>query len=328
MSNNKALATKKETIDIVLNKVREFQNSGELIFPKNYIPENALKSAWLQIQETTDKEGRPALDVCTRNSVANALLKMVTLSLNPAKSQCYFIVYGNKLIAQRSYFGSMHVAKMVEPNISDIVAEVVYEGDIFEFEKVRGTTRITKHVQKLENIEKGIIKAAYATVIYKNGDEKSIIMTMKDIKKAWTMSKTKPIDDKGNIKAGSTHDKFTAEMCKKTVINRICKPIINSSDDSSIIAKFAKETDAELVEAEVEEEINENANQELIDIEDEVVEPEYTVDNEETATVEESEPKQPEKKPEKTKRSSKQQKNKEPNLVDMIEAEPQEDLPY
>jgi len=96
-------------------------------------------------------------------------------------------------------------------------------------------------------------------------------MTIDEIKQAWKQSNTHPIDDKNNIRVGTTHDKFMAEMCKKTVINRICKPIFNGSDDSNIIAWYAKQTDADLVEAEVEEEIAEKANQELIDVE---VEPE------------------------------------------------------
>lgn len=80
------------------------------------------------------------------------------------------------------------------------------------------------------------------------------------------MSKMYPVDDKGNIKGGSTHDKFMAEMCIKTVINRICKPIINSSSDSNIVAKFAAQTDAEFRELDVQEEIEENANKQVIDV--------------------------------------------------------------
>jgi recombination protein RecT len=201
----------------------------------------------------------------------NSLLKMVIQGLNPAKNQCYFVVFGTKLVLMRSYFGSIHVAKSVDERIEDIVADVVYEGDEFEYEKLRGKTRITTHKQKLENIEKAKIKAAYATVIYKDGRDESVIMTIDEIKQAWKQSNIHPIDDKGNIKLGTVHDKFMAEMAKKSVINRICKPIFNGSDDSNLVAYYAKQTDADLVEAEVEEEIAEKANQELIDVE---VEPE------------------------------------------------------
>ena len=199
---------------------------------------------------------------------------MVIQGLNPAKNQCYFVVFGTKLVLMRSYFGSIHVAKSVDERIEDIVADVVYEGDEFEYEKLRGKTRIITHKQKLENIEKAKIKAAYATVIYKDGRDESVIMTIDEIKQAWKQSNTHPIDDKNNIRVGTTHDKFMAEMCKKTVINRICKPIFNGSDDSNIVAWYAKQTDADLVEAEVEEEIAEKANQELVDVEVEAIDSE------------------------------------------------------
>lgn len=146
MSNQ--LAVRKETIDIVTARVREFQNKGELYFPSNYIPENALKSAWLTIQETEDKNKKPALEVCTKESIANALLSMVIQGLNPDKKQCYFIVYGNKLQLQRSYFGSMAVAKSVDIYIEDIYGMVIYGGDEFEYEISKGKKIVTKHTKK------------------------------------------------------------------------------------------------------------------------------------------------------------------------------------
>lgn len=265
---------KKDTVDVVAAKIRQFQERGELQLPPNYSAENAMKAAWLELQEVKDKEDRPALSVCTRDSIANALLRMAVQGLNPAKNQCYFVAYGKKLVLMRSYFGSMHVAKSVNPDIEDIFGEVVYKGDEFEFEKRRGKTVISKHKQKLENMKKENIIASYATILYKDGREESVIMTIDEIKQAWKQSATHPVDASGKIKAGSTHDKFTAEMCKKTVINRACKPIINSSDDSNLVVRMAKETDAEFAEAEVAQEIEENANTETIDIEASVIEDE------------------------------------------------------
>lgn len=264
MSNQ--LAVRKETIDVVTAKVKEFQNKGELYFPSNYVPENALKSAWLMIQETEDKNKKLALEVCSKESIANALLSMVIQGLNPDKKQCYFIVYGNKLQMQRSYFGSMAVAKSVNSCIDDIYGMVVYEDDEFEYEIIKGKKIVTKHKQKLQNVQKEKIVAAYACVLYKSGKEDSEVMTIDEIKQAWKMSKMYPVDEKGNIKGGSTHDKFMSEMCIKTVINRICKPIINSSSDSNIIAKFAAQTDSDFRESEIQEEIEENANKQVIDI--------------------------------------------------------------
>lgn len=266
MANSTALA-KKETIDIVTARIKRLQNNGELRFPENYSPENALKSAWLVIQETVNIDKRPVLEVCTQTSIANSLLSMVIQGLNPDKKQCYFIAYGKKLLCQRSYFGSEHVAKTVDPEIVDVYGKTVYADDEFEYEIKHGKEVVTLHKQKLANIRKDKIVGAYATILYKDGRELSTVMTIDQIKQSWKQSQMRPVDDKGNIKVGSTHDKFTSDMCEKTAINKVCKYVINSSDDKSIVAKFAKAMDAELKEAEVEEEIGQKANKDLIDIE-------------------------------------------------------------
>lgn len=285
LSNEIALF-KKTDMEAITKRVQQFINNGELTLPADYSPENAMKSAWLMLQETVDRDKRPALQVCTRESVYNALLGMAVQGLNPDKKQCYFIVYGNKLMCQRSYFGSMHVAKMVDPDIVDIYAQTVYADDEFEYEIRHGKEVVTKHVQKLQNIQPDKIIGAYATIVYKDGRELSTVMTFDQIKQAWKQSQMKPVDDKGNIKAGSTHDKFTADMCEKTVINKACKYVINSSSDKSIVGRFAREMDAELKEAEIDQEITDNANQEFIDID-------YTVtDATEATTDPEPEPAQ------------------------------------
>ena len=269
---NELALVKRDTVDIVSKKVREFQERGEINFPASYSPENAMKSAWLVLQETYDKNKKRALEACTRDSIANSLLSMVVQGLNPDKKQCYFIVYGNQLTLQRSYFGSMAVAKRVCPEIKDIIADVVYRGDGFSYEKAHGKTIVTTHTQSIENIDKNNIIAAYCTIIYKDGTDESAVMTLEQIKQAWKQSKMYPIDDNGNIKSGTTHDKFTEEMCKKTVINRACKAIINSSDDSSIVVRMAKSAENDAEYAAVREEDKQNANKQEVVIDD------YTVD--------------------------------------------------
>ncbi|MGJ0847461.1 recombinase RecT [Tissierella praeacuta] len=289
MSNNQVAVQKQKQIDVVdevAKRVRTFETRGELTFPENYIPENALKSAYLVLQETTDRDKKPVLKTCSNASIANSLLSMVVQGLNPDKQQCYFIAYGNKLVLQRSYFGAMHVAKTVDPNIEDIYAAAVYEDDDFEYEIKHGKERVIKHTQKLANKDKDKIIGAYATILYKDGKELSTVMTMDQIKQAWSKSSMKPVDDKGNIKPFSTHGQFTEEMAKKTVINRACKYVINSSSDTNIITKFAKELDIDIAEAETEAIIEENANQEYLDFDEDTGE---IIDMEDDEIEEESE---------------------------------------
>lgn len=259
MANDLALI-KKDTVDVVASRIKEFQEKGEIHFPPNYSPENAMKSAWLQLQEIKDKNNRPALEACTRDSVANALLDMVVQGLSPAKKQGYFIVYGNSLNFMRSYFGTMAVTKRLN-GVEDIFAQVIYEGDDFEFTIQKGTKKIVKHSQKLENIDINKIVGAYCTIIYDGGKEFTEIMTKKQIDQAW--SKTK-------MKSNSVHREFPEEMAKRTVINRTCKLFANTSDDSDLlIESFNRSTEAEYAggpEEEAQHEIDENANTESIDI--------------------------------------------------------------
>lgn len=245
-------------IDLVEKRIRTFQQSGELDLPANYSPSNAMKSAWLVIQETKDRAGKPAVEVCTRESMANALLDMIVQGLNPAKNQCYFIVYGEHLACQRSYFGDMHLARTLRPDIRDIFADVVYADDILEYEKVRGRTVITRHSQKLQNIDPKKLVAAYCTVVYEDC-ENTTIMTLEECKQSWKKSKMSAVGADGQINEKSTHGQFTAEMMKKTVIRKACKTIINSSDDSTIIRlsrQLEKQEHEELVEAEIREHAN------------------------------------------------------------------------
>ena len=267
MGNELALL-KQGTVDVVAKKVKEFQEKGELALPSNFSADNALKSAWLMLQGLTNKNGAPVLEACTKDSIANSLLDMVVQGLTPAKKQGYFIAYGRNLVFQRSYFGTMAVTKRVS-GAKDIVAQIVYKDDEFEYEINAGRKRVIHHKQKLANVANDKIIGAYCTIIF-NDREFTEIMSIDEIKAAWAMSKQK---------GGGTHENFTQEMAKKSVINRTCKMYINSSDDSSLLVQHAKETDEELIDEEllIKEEIAENANSEIIDVEYQEVPDEKTI---------------------------------------------------
>jgi recombination protein RecT len=269
MSNSNQLAmVKKDTVDIVAAKVKQFQEAGELHFPANYSPENAMKSAWLILQATKASKNdnyAPVLTHCTKDSIANALLDMVVQGLNPAKKQGYFICYGKQLAFQRSYFGTMAVTKRVT-NAKTIDGMVIYEGDDVDYEIVNGRVVNLKHKQKFGNINKDKILGAYATIEMPDGEIYTEIMTMDEIRQAWSQSQMWGKDQKKE-KQGSTHDDFKQEMAKKTVIGRACKKFLNSSDDGSLVMQHINGSDERSEEIEVQKEIAENANSEYIDAE-------------------------------------------------------------
>jgi len=259
--------------------VRKLQESGELQLPPNYSAANALKAAWLILQETKNKDGRPVLQVCTRESIINALLDMVVQGLNPVKRQCYFIAYGNRLVCQRSYFGSMALVKRVIPD-AEIWFGVVYEGDEFEYEIDRGHKRIRKHVQKVENVKPDKIQAAYCVI--ERGDGKLVhteIMTIDQIRQAWKQGQSYRENGDG------THQKFPDQMAMKTVVNRACKYVINSSSDDYLFLHHFNRADEEATEAEMEAEVAANANGRVID-----VEPRAQAEAEDAGAEDEAEP--------------------------------------
>ena len=241
----------------VLSRIEQFQKDGSMILPKNYSVENHMKSAWLALQEVEDKEHNKALQICTKESIANSLLDMVLQGLSVSKKQGYFIMYGNKLIFQRSYFGTIALAKRAGGMVSEPVANVIYEGDDFQYEIDPKTAKVSiiKHSQKLENIDNSKIKGAYALVTLADGTTQVTIMSMQQIRAAWEQGATK-----GNSPA---HKNFAEEMAKKTVIGRACKAIINSSDDAWLYD--GKEDDADSDKASIQRDAAQHSDVQIID---------------------------------------------------------------
>ena len=263
----------------VEQKVAGMIADGRLDLPADYSANNSLKAAQLAIMECVDRNKRPALEVCTKESVIQAMLSMVVQGLNVDKKQAYFIVYGNKLTLFRSYFGSQAVAKRVDPNIAEINASVVYKNDTIKTHKENGKLVIDSHEQDIMHMDKKDIIGAYATIVYKDGTSESEFRNFEQIKEAWKHSPRNPIDDKGNIKDGTTHASETEDMCLRTVINRVCKKVINTSSDSNLVAQFARETDRDMDMAAAEQDIAVNANTgEIIDVPEAGIEVSYTAE--------------------------------------------------
>lgn len=242
------LAQNEKFVDAVMDKVKGFQDEGQLVLPKHYSPENAMKSALLTLQHTVDKDKHPVLQTCTRRSIANALLDMVLQGLTPAKNQCYFIAYGKELALQRSYFGTQAALKNVRSEVKNVPAQVVYEGDEFEYriDPATGEKIITKHIQNIMNVDPQKIIAAYASVVTDDGITHTEIMTIAQIHQAWKQSRQNPFDDKGKLKSYTVHAEFADQMAMRTVINRACKHLINTSRDEELMTEaFQRTTEAE-----------------------------------------------------------------------------------
>lgn len=242
------------TLENVISKVSTFVSNGDIRLPANYSPENAIRSAFLMLQDQKTASGTPVLEACTKDSIANSMLKMVVQGMNPVKNQCYFIPYSNILSYQRSYFGAIALAKRVS-NVADIKSKAIYEGDEFAFEMDMDTMRqrVVKHVQSMDSIDPDKVKGAYAVIFFEDGTRDLEVMTMKQIRTAWEQGATK-----GNSPA---HKRFADEMSEKTVANRAAKIFINSSDDSDLMGE---DQTPDLQAANVQAEINQNANKKQV----------------------------------------------------------------
>lgn len=254
--NTQVTEIKKDISSQVLAKVDSFQKSGELVLPKDYVVENALKSAYIILSDPKNN----ILEKCDKSSIAEALLKMVVYGVSPIKKQCYFIPYGQKLECSVSYAGNIAIAKRYG-NLKSIKANAIFEGDTFEFEvdATTGRRKITKHSQTLESIGNPILKGAYAVYELNNGITDVEIMNIKQIQAAWGQG-----GSKGNSPA---HKNFGDQMAVKTVINRACKLLISSSDDSILYDPLEENDYVDTTKGNVQQEIKDNANNETIGFE-------------------------------------------------------------
>lgn len=217
--------TQKQVTSNVATRIEAMKGEGLLIAP-NYSVSNALSSAYYALKNSNSGN---LLQTCTQDSIYNALLDMVTQGLSPAKTQCYFIPYGNTVKLTRSYFGTMKVVKQL-PEVKDIYAEVIYEGDKFQIKNENGRKVFVSHETDWVNADNPIA-GAYCIIEKEDGEKILTVMTKKEIDKSWAQAKTKNVQNN-----------FPQEMAKRTVINRAAKQFFNTSDDNDLFIDAVNRT--------------------------------------------------------------------------------------
>lgn len=231
--NNQVAQQQKPTklTDLVLDRVKQMQDTQDLSLPKNYNASNALNAAFLELQKVQDRNHRPALEVCSHDSIVKFLLDMTLQGLSPAKDQCYFIVYGSELQMQRSYFGTVAAVKRLD-GVKKVRAEVVHEKDDFEIGANEDMELVVKRfVPKFENQDNQIV-GAFAMIKTDEGTDFTV-MTKKEIDQSWAQTRQKN---------NKVQQNFSQEMAKRTVLNRAAKMFINTSDDSDLLTGAINDT--------------------------------------------------------------------------------------
>ncbi|QBX25339.1 recombinational DNA repair protein [Streptococcus phage Javan252] len=123
----------------------------------------------------------------------------------------------------------MKVVKQL-PEVKDIFAEVIYEGDDFKIKNENGRKVFVSHETDWMNADNPIV-GAYCIIEKADGEKILTVMTKKEIDKSWAQAKTKNVQNN-----------FPQEMAKRTVINRAAKQFFNTSDDNDLFIDAVNRT--------------------------------------------------------------------------------------
>lgn len=197
--------------------------SVENALPKDFNKERFVQNCIAVMNET------PSLANINPAQTIQGLLKGAYLGLDFLNRECYLIPYGNSVQFQTDYKGEVKFTKKysIRP-ILDIYAKVVREGDSFEEVIIDGHPSIGF---KPLSFNDGEIIGAFAVVLYQDGGMSYEVMSVKDIN-AVRNNYSKASQSK------AWKNSFD-EMCKKTVLRRLCKHI--ETDFESVEARGAWE---------------------------------------------------------------------------------------
>ena len=257
-TNNEMAVTLRSTEGFVAVAQNYLKSHGEVVLPPNYDVNDAVKSLYLTALQVEDKQGRKALEVCTKTSIEQVVQTYVSKGLNVAKKQCYLVVYGSTLTLQEGYFGKQKQAK--DYAHIRINSNVIYKDEEISIEQRLDGTRIIHHKPDFTKFDTSKIVGAYAVAVREDGTvDDSDIMTAQEIKISHSKSKT----------GGTVHKEFPVEMHRKTVITRLAKRYINTSDDSNKFDVIETDMGDYYADEETNKEFEKEINAEII-VEDNV----------------------------------------------------------
>lgn len=161
--------------------------------------------------------------------LVHGLLKGAYLGLDFMNKECYLIQYGNSISFQTDYKGEVKFTKKYSiRKIRDIYAKVVREGDEFVEEIKDGHPSL--HFRSIPFSNKDIV-GAFAVCLFQDGGILYETMSVEDIQSV-----------RNNYSKASQSKAWKNsfdEMCKKTVLRRLCKHI--ETDFESVEARSAWE---------------------------------------------------------------------------------------
>lgn len=218
----------------------DFKAAVGATLPQHITPDRFVRIAILALSKT------PKLAECTKESVLRCMMDCSQLGIEPDGRRAHLIPFNNKVkdAAGREkwqmecsliidYKGLVELAYR-SGTVSNIHAEIVCENDVFTYD--RG--EVTEHVINFRK-ERGEMYAAWVRVRMKDGAEKVEVMSVNDIERVRSRSKS------GNNGPWKTD---YAEMAKKTVFRRCSKWLQLSPEIRDTVDRDDEYDDANTIE--------------------------------------------------------------------------------
>lgn len=216
--NGEVVRKQKAPVDAMAELLAKMGPEIARALPKHITPDRMSRIALTALRSTPD------LGKCTPASFLGSVVSAAQLGLevNTALGQAYLIPYRNKGVLecqlQIGYLGMLDLARR-SGEVSSIYAEVVYQGDTFEW--TLGLDRTIKHVpsQELDREEQPVTHV-YAVAKLRSGDAVFVVLTKSQVEKYRKRGK-------GAQPAWSTD---WEAMARKTAIRRLFTWIPRSAE--------------------------------------------------------------------------------------------------
>lgn len=177
--------------------------------PSHMTPERMIRVAITTLAKV------PKLAECDQGSLFNSLLTCSQLGIEPDGRRAYLIPYGKTCQLIIGWQGLVELAKR-NGDVVDVRADVVREGDLFDY-NMGAVEKHVPHFLRRDTAKPsgaGVVYAAYATAIYRDGTTHSEVLSAEEIDDVKRRSKASG--------SGPWVD-FWNEMAKKTAVRRLCK---------------------------------------------------------------------------------------------------------
>lgn len=228
-------------VDSIQSGLLQELEKNKAALPAGFRPERFTINAITVLKTLmADNRTKGELQKVDPKTIPMALAKAAYLGLDYMNGECYAIPYGGEVNMQTDYKGEIKVCKRFNKNVKNIYAKLVMKDDAFQEVIINGEPQIKFEPVPFVQPTKENIKGAFAIVTFKDGSmlyETMGIGEIEHIRNTYSKAKNSP----------AWRDSY-GEMCKKTVLRRLCKLIDLDFDENVQLAAFNDAGDAKFSE--------------------------------------------------------------------------------